>query len=31
VVEKGGWRIDNIHTPDTPDLAAYLQAHAGGR
>jgi hypothetical protein len=31
VIEKGGWRIDNIHTDDMPDLAAYLQAHAGGR
>jgi hypothetical protein len=27
----GGWRIDNIHTASTPDLAAYLQKHAGGR
>jgi hypothetical protein len=26
-----GWRIDNIHTASTPDLAAYLQKHAGGR
>jgi len=31
VVEKGGWRIDNIHTSGTPDLVAYLKAHAGGR
>jgi hypothetical protein len=31
VIEKGGWRIDNIHTAGTPDLAAYLRAHAGGR
>jgi len=26
-----GWRIDNIHTRTTPDLAIYLQTHAGGR
>jgi len=26
-----GWRIDNIHTGSTPDLADYLQKHAGGR
>ncbi len=31
VTEAGGWRIDNVHTAGTPDLADYLQKHAGGR
>ena len=31
VATPAGWRVDNIHTKDTPDLAAYLRQHAGGR
>lgn len=32
LVDTGaGWRIDNIHTASTPDLADYLQKHGGGR
>lgn len=31
VATADGWRIDNIHSPSTPDLAAYLRRHAGGR
>ena len=31
VAGAGGWRIDNIHEDGTPDLAAYLAKHAGGR
>ena len=26
----GRWRIDDIHTPDTPSLARYLETHSGG-
>jgi Protein of unknown function (DUF3828) len=26
-----GWRVDNIHAKDTPDLVAFLRKHAGGR
>jgi hypothetical protein len=31
VAVRGGWRIDNIHSKATPDLAVYLRDHAGGR
>ena len=31
VVQGGGWRIDNIRSKGTPDLAVYLRDHAGGR
>jgi hypothetical protein len=31
VATAAGWRIDNIHSPGTPDLADYLRKHAGGR
>ena len=32
LVDAGhGWRIDNIHSKSTPDLADYLRKHAGGR
>jgi hypothetical protein len=27
----GGWRVDDVHTADTPSLAAFLRRHAGGR
>ena len=26
----GHWRIDDIHTKDTPSLVRYLQTHSGG-
>ena len=26
----GRWRIDDIHTKDTPSLVGYLQTHSGG-
>jgi hypothetical protein len=26
-----GWRISDIHSADTPSLAAFLRRHAGGR
>lgn len=28
---RGRWRIDDIHSKDTPSLARFLQRHAGGR
>lgn len=31
VVGPGGWRVDDVHTPDTPSLARFLRRHAGGR
>ena len=31
VFVKGGWRVDNVHETGTPDLADYLEKHAGGR
>jgi hypothetical protein len=31
VAVAGGWRIDNVHSKGAPDLADYLQKHAGGR
>jgi hypothetical protein len=31
VTVGGEWRIDNIHSKSTPDLARYLERHAGGR
>ena len=31
LVSVGGrWRIDDIHTTDTPSLVRYLQTHSGG-
>ena len=27
----GRWRIDDIHTNDTPSLVRYLQTHSGGK
>jgi hypothetical protein len=26
----GGWRVDDVHSADTPSLAAFLRRHAGG-
>ena len=31
VAVDGRWRVDDVHTHDTPSLAAYLRQHAGGR
>ena len=31
IATPGGWRVDNVHSASTPDLAAYLRRHAGGR
>jgi hypothetical protein len=31
VAVDGNWRVDDIHSQDTPSLAAYLKRHAGGR
>ena len=31
VLVRARWRIDNIHNRSTPNLAVFLQEHAGGR
>ncbi|HEY3949729.1 DUF3828 domain-containing protein [Phenylobacterium sp.] len=31
VATSHGWRINDIHSADTPSLAAYLRQHGGGR
>jgi hypothetical protein len=31
IAVDGHWRVDDVHTHDTPSLAAYLRQHAGGR
>ena len=27
----GRWRVDDVHTADTPSLVRYLEQHSGGR
>ena len=31
VAVGGAWRVDDVHSADTPSLAAFLRRHSGGR